>query len=97
MFLDKPQSDRWAVPLLIPVSTVISRQEHPCARRMEVVAALTMPGGLTGDFPLAFAGPHAVPDKFRLELWPSLQEPTVVNIQLFFGDAVHHLKPRSAA
>ena len=38
--MGKPESARWAVPLLIPVSAVISRQERPCARSVAILVAV---------------------------------------------------------
>jgi hypothetical protein len=46
MFLGKPQSGRWTVPLLTPVSMVISHQECPLARGAAILAASTTTRGL---------------------------------------------------
>ena len=51
--LGRPRSARWAVPLLIPVSSVISAQECPCARRS---------GALVGN--LCHTGPMLQPADF---------------------------------
>ena len=54
-FLGKPESARCAVPLLIPVSVVISRQERPCVRRRAILPRSTTNGGRPRRFPLARA------------------------------------------
>ena len=54
-FLGKPESARWAVPLLVPVSAVISRQERPCTRRAAILEASTTTFGLPRCLPLARA------------------------------------------
>jgi hypothetical protein len=38
IFLGKPQNTRWADPLLIPNSSVISRHERPSARKVPILA-----------------------------------------------------------
>lgn len=45
MFLSKLRSDLWAVPLLIPVSDVIWRQERPCARKAAILPQSTTTRG----------------------------------------------------
>ncbi len=47
-FLGKLESALWAVPLLIPVSNVISCQERPWARRRAILAASTAFRGRRG-------------------------------------------------
>ncbi len=41
MLLGKPETARLVVPLLIPVSAVISRQERPCVGGEAILAAST--------------------------------------------------------
>jgi hypothetical protein len=53
--LGKPVTALCAVPLLTPVSALISDQERPCARRTPILEASTIIRGLPRRLPLARA------------------------------------------
>lgn len=59
-FLGKPESARWAVPLLIPISILISRHERPCERRLAILKTSTTFRGLPSRFSL---GPGVLTDQ----------------------------------